>query len=442
MKTNKLQPQILQMLSQKGTEAFFPSQGILAQTNEARKTEFNATIGAAKEENGSVMCLNSIRGKIYIDPEKCFPYAPSFGRKDLRETWEKMIREKNPRLGDTKISLPIITSALTHGLSIIGHLFVEEGEEVISPDLFWGNYKLIFEHWHCGKIKTFKTFSEIGFNLEGLRESLLSEGEKKIVILNFPNNPSGYTPTQDEAQKIEEIILEAAQSGKKIVAIIDDAYFGLVYEEGIEKESIFARLADLHENVLAIKIDGATKEDYVWGLRIGFITYGFKGMTDLDAETLENKTAGAIRGNISNTSNLSQSLVLEAFSSPTYKLEKSEKYNILKSRYDEIKAIIDENPRFSEQFEPLPFNSGYFMCIELKNSAAEPVRKILIEMYSTGVIAMGNTIRIAFSSIPKAKLNQLFQNIYLAASEASRDHQPLTKTDAKYTQKPQPRRAI
>ena len=39
-----------------------------------------------------------------------------------------------------------------------------------------------------------------------------------------------------------------------------------LYEEGIEKESLFTYLCDLHENVLAIKIDGATKEDYVWGL--------------------------------------------------------------------------------------------------------------------------------------------------------------------------------
>ena len=48
--------------------------------------------------------------------------------------------------------------------------------------------------------------------------------------------------------------------------------FGLVYENGIFKESLFSKLADLHENVLAVKVDGATKEDYAWGFRVGFIT--------------------------------------------------------------------------------------------------------------------------------------------------------------------------
>ena len=44
-----------------------------------------------------------------------------------------------------------------------------------------------------------------------------------------------------------------------MVVIIDDAYFGLVYEEGVYTESIFVELANLSENVLAVKLDGPTK---------------------------------------------------------------------------------------------------------------------------------------------------------------------------------------
>ena len=47
--------------------------------------------------------------------------------------------------------------------------------------------------------------------------------------------------------------------------LVDDAYFGLVYEDNVFKESIFARLAGLSENIMAVKLDGPTKEDYVWG---------------------------------------------------------------------------------------------------------------------------------------------------------------------------------
>ena len=50
---------MLSMLSKIGKEAFFPKKGILAQTAEAKGTEFNATIGQAFEDN-----LNRVPGYI------------------------------------------------------------------------------------------------------------------------------------------------------------------------------------------------------------------------------------------------------------------------------------------------------------------------------------------------------------------------------------------
>ncbi len=196
--------------------------------------------------------------------------------------------------------------------------------------------------------------------------------------------------------------------------LIDDAYFGLAYEENVYKESIFVKLVNLSENILAVKLDGPTKEDYVWGFRVGFITYGIKGGTAELYEALENKTAGAVRGNISNISQLSQSLLYKVYSEPTYEASKKQKFEILKSRYTVLRKELS-NPVYAEYFEPLPFNSGYFMCIELKKGlVAEDVRKHLLEAYSTGVIVLGNVIRLAFSAVPQAKLPELVENIYKA----------------------------
>ena len=216
-----------------------------------------------------------------------------------------------------------------------------------------------------------------------------------------------------------QAIKESAEIGNKIVVLIDDAYFGLVYKKGVYMESIFSQLADLHENVLAVKIDGATKEDYVWGFRVGFVSYGIKEGNKELYEALESKTSGAVRGNISNDSNLSQSLVLNAFSSPTYKDEKKEKYELLKSRYDGIKRVL-EDKKFSEFFTPLPYNSGYFMCIKLKDGInAEKVRQILLKKYDTGVICMPPLLRIAFSAVARENIKELFDNIYKACKEST-----------------------
>ena len=63
--------------------------------------------------------------------------------------------------------------------------------------------------------------------------------------------------------------------------------------------------------------------------------------------------------------------------------------------------------------------SGYFMCIELKRSLdCEKVRQILLKKYDTGIISMpNNLIRVAFSSVAREHIKELFENIYKACKE-------------------------
>lgn len=415
-----LNPTVLNLLSERGKNIFFPKKGILGQTADAKGKKINATIGAAIEGDGSPMRLDSIQKYINIEPELSFPYAPSFGRPDIRAQWQSMIKSKNPGLKDAVISLPVVTNALTHGLSMLGYLFADQGEEIIISDLYWGNYNLIFTQSCKTKFKTYSLFDGDKLNMDSFRETLLdSPVGKKILLLNFPNNPAGYTPTTAEANEIVEVIKQAADKGNSMVVITDDAYFGLVYEEGIEKQSIFVQLCDLHENVLAIKVDGPTKEDYVWGFRVGFITYGIKNGTDELYSALASKTAGAVRGNISNACNLSQSILLKAFKSDSYDSEKAQKYDILAGRYNKVKAVLSENAStYDNYFTPIPFNSGYFMCVKLRDGLdGEEIRQILLNKYETGLINLANTFRIAFSSVSEDQIEDLFNNIASACAD-------------------------
>jgi aspartate/methionine/tyrosine aminotransferase len=412
-------PAVLDMLSAKGKAIFFPKLGILAQSAEANGKEINATIGIALEDDGSPVALHSISKNLNLPAADAYTYAPSPGRADLRKVWKEMLGKKNPGLAGKTYSNPVVTSALTHGLSMAGYLFCEDGDTVILPDLFWENYGLIFTHAYGAGLEAFPTYTEDGrFNVAGLKAKLdaPSQGGKKIVLLNFPNNPSGYTPYPAEVQGIVAAVKAAAERGEKVVVLIDDAYFGLVFEDGVYKQSIFCDLCDLHSNVLAVKIDGATKEDYVWGFRVGFLTYGIQGGTAALYEALEAKTGGAIRGNVSNSSNPAQSLLLRSWTAGEYASEKQQKFELLKRRYDEVKRILAAHPEYREQFTALPFNSGYFMCIRPK-ADSEKLRQKLLKDYSTGTINFGGILRVAFSATPTAKLEKLFENVYKAAKE-------------------------
>lgn len=411
------------MLSERGREAFFPHGGILGQTAEAKGKRYNATIGIALEEDGSPMRLPCMTEEIDVRPKDMFPYASSFGKPELRTLWQQMIRDKNPSL-KAPITVPVVTAALTHGLTVAGYLFIDPGDEVILTNHFWGNYKLTFGQQFGARLNTFSTFTTDGyFSVDNLRTALIEGApRKRIVLLNFPNNPTGYTPTKEEAREITQVLIESADAGNQLVVLIDDAYFGLVYEDGVERESLFAKLADAHQHILAVKIDGATKEDYAWGFRIGFLTYGIKGMTPEVAAVLEDKTAGAVRGTVSNCCHLSQSLLIEAYSNIDYWRQKEEKSALLRRRYETVKHCVADE-KYTRYFRPLPFNSGYFMCIELCDELdAQTVRQTLLDTFDTGVIATGNLLRIAYSSLPTDDIAPLFANIYHACVSLTQPH--------------------
>ena len=405
-----------EFLSDEGKRMFFPYGGILGQGAEAKACAINATIGMAFEEDGSPLVMECFSKNSNLD-KKAFLYAGSFGLLPLREAWRELELKKNPSLKGKRFSLPVVTNALTHGLRITAELFADKGDEVVVPDLFWDNYALIFGDACGAKVTTFNTFKKGCFDAAALKAALLAPGEKKILILNFPNNPTGYTATVADAKKIVAAVKAAARAGKRIVVVLDDAYFGLVYEKGIHEESLFAEFSDLDRNVLAVKLDGTTKEDYVWGLRVGFISFAFKGATDEQLKALAAKAAGNVRSCISNASSIGQHLALAAYADKGYQKQKREKYNVLKARYVEIRRILKRHPEYAKAFEVMPFNSGYFMCVKPIGVDAEAVRRRLIEKYSTGTIVLSGLIRLAFSTIPKARLATLFANVNAAVAD-------------------------
>lgn len=396
-------------LSAGGRRMYFPFGGILGQGAEAKKCGINATIGMAFEEDGTPLVMDCFSKNIPLG-RKTFLYAGSFGLPALREIWRDFQVRKNPSLKGKTFSNPVVTNALTHGLRVCAELFADKGDSVVVPDLYWDNYALIFSDACGAKMETFNTFKKGGFDADAMKKALSAPGRKKVLILNFPNNPTGYTATVEDAKKIVAAVKSAAKD-KKIVVVLDDAYFGLVYEKGVHEESLFSEFADLHENVLAVKLDGTTKEDYVWGMRVGFITFAGKGLAQDQLTALEAKAAGNVRSSISNASSLGQHLAIAAYRDPAYIRQKREKYAVLKNRYRIIRGILKTHPEYAKSFEAMPFNSGYFMCVKPKGVEAEDVRRHLIEKYSTGTIVLSGLIRLAFSTVSAKTLPTLFANV-------------------------------
>ena len=406
------------LMSDMGRRLYFPN-GIISQGGEAAKDAHfaNGTIGMAVA-GGSPIELESYK-KIMpsLNSRETVAYAKTAGNPNVRDLWKSKIIEKNPDLKDKKISSPILVPGLTAVLSYVSDIFVDAEKPLLAPDPCWDNYELIAVARRGAEFHQFKCFENGKFNIPGLEAAMKAEAEKYgsvRVILNFPQNPSGYSPTKDEAKEIVRIVRELAEAGKKVLVLSDDAYFGLNYEDDIEPQSLFAYMADLHENVLAIKADGPTKEDFAWGFRTGFITFASKGLSDAQITALQIKFMAAIRSSVSCSSTVSQSLVVHALADNGHEEQKKELRKMLKARYDAVRKFV--NTHTSKVLEPLPFNSGYFMSFHVNTGKAEEIRKELLKTAGIGIIQIDPyTLRVAFSSIDEDKIDSVYTSIYNVA---------------------------
>lgn len=410
------------LLSDMGKRLYFPK-GIIAQSGEAKKLgkTANGTIGMTVMD-GTPVALPAVREIVPgLTSRELVAYAPTAGNPDLRALWKENIIRKNPLLQGVSFSLPVLVPGLTAGISYLADLFLDEDHSLIASDPSWDNYVLIASARRNAPFVQFQMFKDGAFNIPGLKAAMEAEAAKGSVrvLLNFPQNPSGYSPTAAEAKEIVSFIKSLADKGTKVMVWCDDAYFGLDYEKDIEKQSLFAYLANLSENVLAAKIDGPTKEDFAWGFRCGFISFASKGMTELQYDALVKKLMGAIRSSVSCSSTVPQSLLLKAFQNPEYENQKAAFRTVLEKRYRKVRSFV--NSRKSTEIEALPFNSGYFMSFHTKTVNAEDLRQKLLKERGIGTISIdAHTLRVAFSSLEEDQIDTVYSAIYEEAERLSK----------------------
>ena len=402
----------MSFFSKLGENIILP-QDVLIQSKEtaAIPGAINATIGIATS-NKKAMALPSINKVVTeINNSEYLPYSPTPGLPKMRELWKEKILADNPSINKDYLSLPMVTTGITQGIDIAANLFSESGDALLLPNLFWQNYAQIYTIKLGNKIYKYNQFDENNeFSISNFKETLYSIKEDKIsLILNFPNNPTGYTPSDAELNSLVDVISTYAKENKnkQLIIVSDDAYFGLFFEKNHKTPTLSAtyKLAE-NENCLIVKLDGITKEFYSWGLRVGFITYYTKN--DELRKILLEKTQGYLRSTTSSPSNLSQQIAVRLLDNKQSLEEKEINDKIIEERYNELKQAISKE-QLDQLVRVLPFNSGYFFTIKLpSNINAHEFRLKFLNEYKYGVYSMDDEhIRIAFSCLDKELIPEL-----------------------------------
>ncbi|MFD2880489.1 aminotransferase class I/II-fold pyridoxal phosphate-dependent enzyme [Paenibacillus rhizoplanae] len=254
---------------------------------------------------------------------------------------------------------------------------------------------------------------DMNFNSEGLLDALLSQKDrgKAIVLLNFPNNPTGYTPGIKEGEAIVAAILRAAEEGINVVVVSDDAYFGLFFSRIQSRNRCSASWRICTRACWRSRLTEPPRKN-----SSGASASASSPMlrrTRSCWQPWSKKTLGIIRATISSGAHPSQTFVLDALKAPEFAAQKEEKFQIMKGRANKVKALLDSGKYGDDVWTYYPFNSGYFMCLKLLTVPAEELRLHLIHTYGLGTIALGESdLRIAFSCIEEDQLEDLFDLVY------------------------------
>ena len=136
---------------------------------------------------------------------------------------------------------------------------------------------------------------------------------------------------------------------------------------------------------------------------------------------LDAKVRGLIRAGVSNVPHLSQTLVENALGSTDIDAERRAKSEVLCARASRVYEVA-RAPRFNESFRVYPFNSGYFMLIEVRGVEAERLRVHLLDQHGVGLIATGkHDLRVAFSCLETVDVEPLFEIVHQAIQELSKE---------------------
>jgi aspartate/methionine/tyrosine aminotransferase len=413
-------PALFRALSPLGRRIFFPPD-IPSQAAEARGKGINGTIGQVTDGRGGAVRLpelvSAFGGLSDQDLSQALLYSPIEGIPEVRRRWREWQRRQAP--ATVPSSLPLVTVGLSHGLSLVADLFGGEGKAVAIPQPFWGNYRQAFATRTGAKVLTAPTYVDGRYDPRCIADALagLPEGEPAVALLNVPSNPGGYTPDAAERRATVESLL--AEAGRRpLVVVCDDAYAGLVYEPEIPRESFFWELAGAHPNLVAVKIDGATKEFSFFGGRVGFLTFALEPDSEA-ARALESKVKLLVRSVVGSPAAASQVVLLQALRKEGIEREVEAVRALLEGRYKALKgALAGVDPAL---MTVLPFNSGCFALVELPVSLgldSEAVRKHLLAHHDTGLISIApRYLRIAHCSVDEAALPELVKRLEKGIAE-------------------------
>jgi aspartate/methionine/tyrosine aminotransferase len=182
-------------------------------------------------------------------------YSESRGATELREAIASGYRTVQP-------DEAVVLGAPVEGIYLLARALIEPGDEVVVLTPAYDALVNLFEHVAgTDRVRRWRLRPSGGtwtLDLDELR-SLLTPATRLLVV-NFPHNPTGYLPTPDWQRQLVALTEEFG-----LTLFADEMYFGLVHSGTPPIPS----MADAHGS--AVVLSGLSKTHGLPGLRCGWL---------------------------------------------------------------------------------------------------------------------------------------------------------------------------
>ncbi len=186
-------------------------------------------------------------------------YTSNLGTKVLRKEISRYLKERFQLEYDSKDQV-IVTVGASEGIDIALRALIDPGDEVLYHEPCYVSYMPCIV-MAGGVPVPIVTRNENQFRLtpEDLEKAVTPK--TKVLLLNYPNNPTGAIMEKEDLEKIADILVK-----NDILVITDEIYSELTY--GGRKHVSIASLPGMYERTIVL--NGFSKAFAMTGWRLGY----------------------------------------------------------------------------------------------------------------------------------------------------------------------------
>jgi len=280
----------------------------------------------------------AIQGNIEALKKGITTYAPTRGTPELLKLLEEKLRKQN-KIECVWQDNIICCNGGSNAITLAYASVFNPGDELILPSPNFVSY------FYCGaffgiKVIEIERNSDMSFSMDKVKAAITDK--TKAILINSPNNPTGYVLDKNEMEELMDIVIE-----NDLYLITDEVYENYLYDgfshiSPASFEGMFERTITL--NAMS-KLYSAT------GFRLGYVAAN-KKIIDLMEKYLQYTVAG--------TNHAAQYGFIEAL-----KMDTSYFNKILK-QYDERRTLIYN--RLKEMaFEVVKPRGAFYIMPSIKN---------------------------------------------------------------------------